>query len=118
MWREGDLEREFEHKKKLLDVFKKASKDIERNIAEEEIDAMIKEELMKLFERIAEDIAKKRANSVAIWIRWEDDHPKDIEWELNVGVCDCGEWATKCDACYDNAYVKGLEDGKIDCEMY
>ena len=72
----------------------------------------VKERLMKLFEKVAEDLARNKKNSVAIWIDWENGVPVDISWELGAGVCECGEWAYHCKYCYDSAY----EDGYSDCE--
>jgi len=78
----------------------------------------IKKKLMEMFEKVAEDIARHGVDSVAIWIEWLEDEPVRMEWKLEAGVCECGEWAYHCDACYDNAYNKGFEDGKRECEMY
>ena len=78
----------------------------------------VKEKLMKLLERVTEDLARNKNDSVAIWIKWENGEPIDIEWELGAGVCGCGEWAYYCGACYDSAYERGVEDGKRYGEGY
>ena len=78
----------------------------------------VKEKLMKLFEKVAEDLAKNKKNSVAIWIDWENGVPVDIDWELGAGVCECGEWATRCEGCYDSAYDTGFDDGRRFGEGY
>jgi len=78
----------------------------------------VKEKLMKLFEKVAEDLAREGYDSVAIWIKWENGEPVDIEWELGAGVCECGEWAYYCHSCYNSAYDRGFDDGRRFGEGY
>jgi len=78
----------------------------------------VKKKLMKLLEKVAEDLARENADSVAIYIKWECGEPKEIEWELYAGVCECGEWAVFCRGCLDTAYERGKEEGRRECEMY
>jgi len=80
--------------------------------------SVVKEKLMKLFERVAEDLAKTGKDSVAIWIKWVDGEPEEIQYELGAGVCECGEWAYYCGYCYDQAYEDGLKDGRRECDDY
>ena len=80
--------------------------------------AEVKEKLMKWLERVAEDIVKEKADSVAIEITWGNGEPINVEWKLGAGVCECGEWAYHCHACYDSIYEEGVREGKIQGESY
>jgi len=75
-------------------------------------------ELVRRFEEIARELIKRRASSVAIWVRWENGIPTEIDHEFDVGVCECGEWAEYCRGCYDSAYEDGKRDGKVEAERW
>ena len=75
-----------------------------------------KEVLLKAFKKIADELIKARADSVAIWVKWEGGVPIKVDYELNVGVCECGEWAVYCEGCYDAAYDRGKRDGRAEAE--
>ena len=82
----------------------------------------VKERLMKLFERVAEEMAKNKKDTVAIFVRWKNGVPEDIDFEFDVGVCECGEWATRCEDCYyynyDVGYEEGYRKGREECDCY
>jgi len=78
----------------------------------------VKEKLKEMFEKVVEDIVKHKVDSVAVWIKWVNGEPAEIQYELNAGVCECGEWACYCQSCLDYEYEKGKEHGWRECERY
>ena len=77
-----------------------------------------KVDLVKKFVEIAKELEEKKAQSVVIWVDWVRDEAIDVDYEFNKGVCECGEWATRCEACYDSIYEDGKRDGKAEAERW
>mgnify|MGYP000471632699 CR=1 FL=1 len=77
-----------------------------------------KVDLVKKFVEIAKELEEKKAQSVVIWVDWVRDEAIDVDYEFNKGVCECGEWAEYCRACYDSAYEDGKRDGKVEAERW
>ena len=82
----------------------------------------VKERLTKLFEKVIEEMAKNKKDTIAIFVRWNNGIPEEIEFEFDAGVCECGEWATRCERCYeynyDVGYEEGYKKGKEECGYY
>jgi len=96
-----DLDDEYEDELEFLAMLKDEEERIQRT----------KRELMKHFEKIAEEMARSKRSSVAIYIYWKNGEPEDMEWQIGAGVCECGEWAYWCDACKENEYETGYRYG-------
>jgi len=96
-----ELDDEYEDELEFLAMLKDEEERIQRT----------KRELMKHFEKIAEEMARNKQCNVAIHVYWKNGEPKDVEWEFGAGVCECGNWAYWCDACKEYEYEVGYKDG-------
>ena len=96
-----DLDDEYEDELEFLAMLKDEEERIQRT----------KRELMIHFEKIAEEMARNKQCNVAIHVYWKNGEPEDVEWEFGAGVCECGNWATWCDACKEYEYETGYRYG-------
>ena len=60
----------------------------------------VKAKLRELFEQVIDYVAETKVDSVAIFIDWSSNEPVRIEFEGNVGICECGNWVTICESCH------------------
>jgi len=96
-----ELDDEYEDAIEFLAMLKDEEEEIQKT----------KAKLMMHFEKIAEEMARTKKNSVAIYIYWKNGKVEDVEWQIGAGVCECGEWAYWCDGCKENEYETGYRYG-------
>ena len=124
------LDEEYDDALEFLDILRDGGEKEESGITEDEIKEILQEiddeieykkaytKLVKYFKQIAKEWVKNKADSVVIWVRWKGGQIDELDHEFNVGICECGEWATWCDACKEYEYEIGYRYGLRKAQEY